>query len=82
MGSEKKPEIVVDGRRYLRIPVKTHVLTERDDPVEIARKYALPPSQSGDVLFIAEPAKVQPARFAPPASGAPKPPNGKRVSLK
>ena len=35
-----------------------------------------------DVLFIAEPAKVQPARFAPPASGAPKPPNGKRVSLK
>ncbi len=54
MGREKKPEIEVDGRRYLRIPVKTHVLTERDDPVEVVRQYALPLSQPGDVLFIAE----------------------------
>ena len=39
---------------YLRIPVKTHVLSKEDDPVEIVRTYALPLSQPGDIVFIAE----------------------------
>ena len=69
MGREKKPEIDVDGRRYLRIPVKTHVLTEQDDPVEVARKYALPLSQPGDVLFIAETALAIMQGRARPISG-------------
>ncbi|OGK12178.1 MAG: hypothetical protein A2Y63_01310, partial [Candidatus Riflebacteria bacterium RBG_13_59_9] len=49
-----KPEIVVDGRRYLRIPIRTHVLTESDEPLEVVQRYAVPLSQDGDVLFIAE----------------------------
>jgi hypothetical protein len=54
MGKEKKPEITVGGRTYLRIPVKTHILTGKDDPAEVVRAYAVPLSQEGDVLFISE----------------------------
>lgn len=69
MGREKKPEIETGGRRYLRIPVKTHVLTERDDAVDVALKYALPLSQPGDVLFIAETALAIMQGRARPISG-------------
>lgn len=54
MGKEKKPEITVGERTFLRIPVKTHVLTGKDDPVEVVRTYAAPLAQEGDVLFISE----------------------------
>lgn len=54
VGKVKQPEITAGGKRYLRIPVKTHVLTEKDDPIETVRKYALPLSQEGDILFLAE----------------------------
>jgi len=54
MGKEKKPEITVGERVFLRIPVKTHVLTEKDDPVEVVRTYAVPLAKEGDVLFISE----------------------------
>lgn len=50
----KEPVISVEGNSYLRIPVKTHVLTEEDDPVEVVRRYALPQSKPGDIVFIAE----------------------------
>jgi len=65
----KEPEIAIEDRRYLRIPVKTHVLTAQDDPVEAARKYALPMSQAGDVLFIAETALAIMQGRARPISG-------------
>jgi len=54
MGKMKDPVITVRGKRYLRIPLKTHVLTEEDDPVEVARRYALPQAEKADILFIAE----------------------------
>ena len=54
MGKMKDPVISVGTARYLRIPVKTHVLTEEDDVVEVVRRYAAPQSQEGDVLFFAE----------------------------
>ena len=50
----RNPLIEVDGISYVRIPVKTHILTEEDDPLEVVRRYAVPESQAGDVLFIAE----------------------------
>jgi F420-0:gamma-glutamyl ligase-like protein len=54
MGKMKDPVISVGAARYLRIPVKTHVLTEDDDVVEVVRRYAVPQAQEGDVLFFAE----------------------------
>lgn len=42
------------GREWLRIPVKTHRITEKDDPAEFCRKYAGEVRQPGDVLFISE----------------------------
>ncbi len=54
MGKEKQPEITAGGLRYLRIPVITHILTGEDDPIDVVRRYALPLSLEGDILFIAE----------------------------
>lgn len=41
-------------RAYDRIPVRTHVVTDKDDPVEVARKYAAPHAQPGDMLALSE----------------------------
>ena len=54
MSRVKQPIREVEGRAYLRIPIRTHVLTEADDIVEVARRYAAPLLQQGDVLFVGE----------------------------
>ena len=46
--------IKVDGRSYLRIPLKTHLITDRDDIIQVARAYAQPHLQEGDILFLSE----------------------------
>lgn len=46
--------IMVAEGRFLRVPVRTHVLTDADDIVECVRRYALPFSRPGDILFISE----------------------------
>jgi F420-0:gamma-glutamyl ligase-like protein len=46
--------ITVDGRAYMRLPLRTHVLTGADDCAEVIRKYALPVSHPGDTVFISE----------------------------
>jgi hypothetical protein len=51
---DKKPIITVDGHDYLRIPIKTHELTERDSLLETIKRYAGPELQPGDVVFISE----------------------------
>jgi hypothetical protein len=35
-------------------PVKTHLLTHLDDPVEVIRRYVMPHAQSGDIVTIGE----------------------------
>ena len=51
----KKCIIEVDGARYERLPIKTHLITDKDDIVEVAQQYGAPVlSQPGDVLFITE----------------------------
>lgn len=50
----KSPWIEVEGRRYRRIPVKTHIVTAADDIVEVAAKYAGPLAQPGDVVVVSE----------------------------
>lgn len=46
--------ITVGGRQYLRIPIRTAVLSERDDMAAVLKQYAGPLYQPGDVLFISE----------------------------
>lgn len=51
----KQIAIDVDGKRYARFPIHTHLITQADDIVEVARKYGGPAlSQPDDVLFITE----------------------------
>lgn len=44
----------VDGVDYLRIPVKTHLITKDDDMADVVRKYPKDLMQMGDILFISE----------------------------
>ena len=47
--------IEVDGARYERLPIKTHLITDKDNIVDVAEQYGSPVlSQPGDVLFITE----------------------------
>lgn len=50
----KNEVIEVDGVRYGRYPVKTHVITDQDQMPDVAGKYALAHMQEGDILFISE----------------------------
>jgi F420-0:gamma-glutamyl ligase len=54
MAREKAPTREVEGRTFLRIPIRTHIVTEADDIVEVARRYAAPLLQAGDLLFVGE----------------------------
>ena len=44
----------VDGVDYLRIPVKTHLITKDDDMVNVINQYPKDKLQAGDILFISE----------------------------
>jgi len=51
----KEAVILVDGKEYTRLPIKTHLITADDDIVQVARQYGLPVLEDeGDVLFISE----------------------------
>ena len=51
---EKNETITVDGVEYRRLCIKTHVITDQDNIVEVANKYAPSLVQEGDILFITE----------------------------
>lgn len=47
--------IEVDGVRYERLPIRTHLITAEDNILDVAEKYGSPVlTQPGDVLFITE----------------------------
>ncbi len=50
----KNEVIEVDGVSYSRLCLKTHVITDKDDIVDVTLKYAKPYLQEGDILFITE----------------------------
>lgn len=53
--NEGKNELIeVDGVSYRRLPIKTHVVTDKDDIVDVAEQYAGPHLEDGDILFISE----------------------------
>lgn len=47
-------DISVEGKRFLRIPLRTHVLTAADDLSQVLLQYAREPYQPGDCVFISE----------------------------
>ena len=50
----KNPLIKTNEKFYLRIPIKTHVLSKEDNIVEAVEKYVTPVLQVGDIIFISE----------------------------
>lgn len=51
---EYNPIITVFNQRFLRIPVKTHILSAEDDIREVVKRYAAAQMQEGDILTISE----------------------------
>ncbi|HHE38821.1 MAG TPA: hypothetical protein ENL20_09655 [Candidatus Cloacimonetes bacterium] len=47
-------KITVNGNEYLRIPIKTRILSENDDILEIVRQYSKELIQDGDIISISE----------------------------
>ncbi|MDI6782783.1 MAG: coenzyme F420-0:L-glutamate ligase [bacterium] len=55
--SEKKPKsptIEINGKKYLRIPIKTHIITDQDDLAEVVAKYTSSQFQPGDIIVMSE----------------------------
>src|SRR5690348_14222139 len=50
----KSPTIRVDGCEILRVPVRTHVVTENDDIVDVVARYAGPLVRPGDIVVVSE----------------------------
>lgn len=46
--------IEVDGKKYGRYPVKTHVITSNDKMADVVEKYAKEHLKPGDIVFIGE----------------------------
>ena len=51
---EFNPIRKVYGVNFIRIPVKTHILSPEDDMLEIVQRYAVPQMQASDMLAISE----------------------------
>lgn len=50
----KNLEVAVDGVRYERIPIRTHVVMREDDLLEVVERYAADLVRDGDILFVTE----------------------------
>jgi hypothetical protein len=57
------------GDRADIMPIKTHLLTHLDDPVEVVKRYVAPHAQSGDIVTIGEtPIAIMQDRFLHPST--------------
>jgi F420-0:gamma-glutamyl ligase-like protein len=64
-----KNEIInVDGIEYRRMCIKTHVITNEDNMVDVTQKYVAPLLQQGDIVFITEKAVACTQKRAIPMS--------------
>jgi hypothetical protein len=50
----RAPIIEIDGKSYARIPVRTHVVTDGDDIVDVVERYAGTLVRPGDILVVSE----------------------------
>ena len=54
MGKEKRKTVEINGVSYLRIPIKTKVVTEKDDIVSLVDDYTKEIRQQGDIIVVSE----------------------------
>ena len=53
--NEGKNEVIeVDGAKYRRLCLKTHIITDKDNIIDVAKTYGAPYLEPGDILFITE----------------------------
>ena len=50
----KSPTVEIDGKKYLRIPIKTHIITDQDRMPEVVAKYTAGQLQPGDIIVMSE----------------------------
>ena len=50
----KELEICVENKRFIRIPVKTHLIKGEDNIIDVALKYVKDKICEGDIIFITE----------------------------
>lgn len=50
----KNEIITVDGVKYQRLAIKTHVITDKDDVCDVVEKYAKPAALPDDIIFMTE----------------------------
>ena len=51
---KKEPTVTVNKATYLRIPIKTKIITEKDNLLEIIKQYAQDKIKAGDILVLGE----------------------------
>ncbi len=51
---EKQPIIEYEGKKYLRIPVKTHVIHKEDNIIDVVKKYTEEIIKNDDIVFVSE----------------------------
>lgn len=51
---EKSAHIELGNKKYLRLPIKTHVVMRDDNLEEVVKKYASEHLTDGDILFVSE----------------------------
>lgn len=51
---EKQPVIEYNNKKYLRIPVKTHVILREDNIIDVVKKYTEEVIKDDDIVFISE----------------------------
>jgi len=54
MVTKRNPTITVDGTVYLRIPIKTHIVTDKDDIAEVVERYTRDVRKPGDLVVVSE----------------------------
>ena len=54
MAKEKKPVVQINGISFLRIPIKTRVITEKDNIVEVIDEYTHDLRQNNDIIVVSE----------------------------
>jgi F420-0:gamma-glutamyl ligase-like protein len=54
MAKTKSPTITVEGITYLRVPIRTHVITASDNIIEVIAKFSEGVRQPGDIIFVSE----------------------------
>lgn len=64
--TKRAPYRTVEATRYLRLPVKTHIITAEDDIAEVTDRYTAPLREAGDIIVVAEsPVAISQGRAIP-----------------